>query len=163
MPLRGDAVALPVCCFYLDRPHFSASYSILSLVPQSQDSLLPNICQLVIPEKVKDVPTMSRSPKSHTPMTPQRNQTLKTLGFSLVSVLPLFLYPPHWMSSSLCDVWTSGLRAGRIFDYWLALLLLLLNDFIFILCNASIKALIVEDLLWSLIDRVCARSLKTEL
>lgn len=67
------------------------------------------------------------------------------------------------MSSSLCDVWTSGLRAGRIFDYWLALLLLLLNDFIFILCNASIKALIVEDLLWSLIDRVCARSLKTEL
>lgn len=64
------------------------------------------------------------------------------------------------MSSSLCDVWTSGLRAGRIFDYWLALLLLLLNDFIFILCNASIKALIVEDLLQV---RVCARSLKTKL
>lgn len=64
------------------------------------------------------------------------------------------------MSSSLCDVWTSGLKAGRIFDYWLALPLLLLNDFIFILCNASIKALIVEDLLWV---RACARSLKTEL
>lgn len=64
------------------------------------------------------------------------------------------------MSSSLCDVWTLGLRTGRIFDYWLALLLLLLNYFISILCNASIKALIVEDLLWV---RVCARSLKTEL
>lgn len=78
-------------------PCFSASYSnSVSSTTVSRFSA-PQHLPARDPEKVKNVPTMSRIPKSHTPMTSQRNQTLKTLGFSLFSLLSLFLYPPQWV------------------------------------------------------------------
>lgn len=155
MPLRGDAVVPPACCFYLDRP------TLQHLLPDSVSST-----------------TISRfSAPQHLPASDPResegcanNDTTEKPNLEDSGIFPLLCASFISLSSTLNEfftLWcmdfgfkgrkTIWLLAGTSFAFtqWFYIY--------FILCNASIKALIVEDLLWSLIDRVCARSLKTEL